>query len=67
MNDDLHEQILDAYFWHFVDRGDAPADTPLFTENNADDSLARVIAREFGFLSLEAESAIEVARKEVAL
>ena len=23
MNDDLHDQVLDAYFWHFVDRGDA--------------------------------------------
>ena len=31
MNNDPHNQILDAYFWHFVDRGDAPADTPLFT------------------------------------
>ncbi len=31
MNNDAHNQILDAYFWRFVDRGDAPADTPLFT------------------------------------
>ena len=67
MNDDFHDQVLDAYFWHFVDRGDAPADTPLFTENYAGDSLSRVIAREFDVPSHEAESAIEVARKEVAL
>ena len=31
MNNDSHNQILDAYFWRFVDRGDAPADTTLFT------------------------------------
>ena len=49
------------------DPGEAPADTPLFTENYEGDSLARVIAREFGLPSHEAESAIEVARKEVAL
>ncbi|MGA7904104.1 MAG: hypothetical protein WCA06_15840 [Terrimicrobiaceae bacterium] len=65
MNDDLHDQVLDAYFWHFVDRGDA--ETPLFTENYSGDSLARVIAREFDVQSHEAESAIETAQKEVAL
>jgi hypothetical protein len=31
MNCDPHNQVLDAYFWHFVDRGDAQTDTPLFT------------------------------------
>lgn len=66
MNDDLHDQVLDAYFWHFVDRGDAPADRR-FTENCAGDWLARVIARKFCLSSHEAESAVELARKEVAL
>ena len=28
---DPHDSILERYFWDFVDRGDAPADTPLFT------------------------------------
>jgi hypothetical protein len=22
MNNDPHDQVLDVYFWHFVDRGD---------------------------------------------
>ena len=48
MNDDPHTQILDTYFWRFVDHGDAPADTPLFTGIYEGDPLARVIATEFG-------------------
>jgi hypothetical protein len=67
MNNDPHNQVLDTYFWHFVDRGDAPADTPLLTGIYEGDSPARVIAREFGLASREAESTIEIARKEVAL
>jgi hypothetical protein len=67
MKDDPHDQVLDAYFWHFVDCGDAAADAPLFTGIYEGDSLARVIAREFGLQLREAESAIEIARKEVAL
>ena len=27
---DPHDSVLARYFWDFVDRGDAPADTPLF-------------------------------------
>jgi hypothetical protein len=67
MNCDPHNQVLDAYFWHFVDRGDAPADTPLFTGVYDGDSLARVIAREFDVPPHEAEATIEIARKEVVL
>ena len=67
MNNDPHNQILDVYFWRFVDRGDAPADTPLFTGIYEGHSLARVIARQFGLPLYEAEAAIEIARKEVAL
>ena len=64
---DPHETILERYFWDFVDRGDAPADTPLFTGIHGGEPLAAVIAREFGLAPHEAESAIEIARKEVAL
>ena len=64
---DAHETILQRYFWDFVDRGDAPADTPLFTGIHCGETLGGVIAREFGLTSHEAESAIEVARQEVAL
>ena len=64
---DPHDSILERYFWDFVDRGDAPADTPLFTGIQDGEPLPTVIAREFGLSAHEAESAIEVARKEVAL
>ena len=67
MNNDPHTQILDSYFWHFVDRGDAPADTPLFIGIHGGEQLPAVIAREFGLPADEAESAIEITRKEVAL
>jgi hypothetical protein len=67
MNNDPHTQILDAYFWHFVDQGYPSATTPLFTGIYEGDSLARVIAQKFGLQLHEVESAIEIARKEVAL
>ena len=64
---DPHETVLQKYFWDFVDRGDATADTPLFTGIHGGEPLSAVIAREFGLPPDEAESAIEIARKEVAL
>jgi hypothetical protein len=63
----LHSRILDAYFWLFVDRGDSPYATPLFTGIHEGESLSLVIAREFDLSPREAESAIEIARREVAL
>ena len=53
MNKDPHNQVLDAFFWHFVDRGDAPANTPLFTGIYEGDSLARVIARDSVFYRMK--------------
>ena len=67
MKNDPHKRILDSYFWHFVDRGDAPEGTPLFTGINEGDPLSLVIAREFDLPLHEVESAIEIARREVAL
>jgi hypothetical protein len=67
MNNDPHDSILQRYFWDFVDRGVAPVDTPLFKGIHGGETLAVVIAREFGLGPHEAESAIEIARKEVAL
>jgi hypothetical protein len=64
---DAHETVLQKYFWDFVDRGDATGDTPLFTGIHGGEPLPAVIAREFGLPPDEAESAIEIARKEVAL
>jgi hypothetical protein len=67
MNNDPHTQVLDAYFWHFVDQGYPSATTPLFTGIYEGDSLARVMAQQFDLHLQEAEFAIELARKEVAL
>jgi hypothetical protein len=64
---DAHGTVLQMYFWNFVDRGDATADTPLFTGIHGGEPLPAVIAREFGLPPDEAESVIEIARKEVAL
>jgi hypothetical protein len=50
-----------------VDQGDAPPDTPLFIGIHNGEPLAAVVAREFSLMPYEAESAIEIARKEVAL
>ena len=67
MKNDSHGRILDVYFWHFVDRGDAPEVTPLFTGIHEGESLSLVVARELDLSPREAESAIEIARAEVAL
>ena len=64
---DAHEDILQRYFWDFMDRGCAPADTPLFTGIHGGEPLAAIIAREIGLAPHAAESAVEIARKEVAL
>ena len=64
---DAHETVLQKYFWDFVDRGDATADTPLFTGIHEGEPLSDVIARRFQLTLDEAEAAIEAARQEVAL
>ena len=67
MNGDLHIQILDAYFWRFVHDGYLSAATPLFTGNYEGYPLSQVVANRFGLQLREAESAIDIARNEVAL
>ena len=67
MNNDSHARVLDAYFWRFVDRGDAPESTPLFTGIFEGESLSLVVAKEFDLPLDEAESAIKIACREVAL
>ena len=64
---DPHDSILERYFWDFVDRGVAPADTPLFAGIHNGEPLPTIIAREFGLAPHEAAPAIDIARKEVAL
>ena len=64
---DPHDAILERHFWNFVDRGTTPADTPLFSGIHGGEPLAAVIARELGLAPHAAESAVEIARNEVAL
>ena len=66
MNNDPHDSILERYFWDFVDRDVASADTPLFAGIHEGEPAA-IIAREFRLMPREAEAAIDIARKEVAL
>jgi hypothetical protein len=67
MNDPHDDSHSRKVFLGYVDRGDAPADTPLFTGIHCGETLWAVIPREFGLSPHEAESAIDIARKEVAL
>jgi hypothetical protein len=62
-----HSEILDTYFWLLVDRGEAPENTPLFIGIYEGESLSLVIARKFQLELQAAESAIEIAKQEVAL
>ena len=64
---DPHDSVLARYFWDFVDRGVAPADTLLFAGIHEGQPPAAVIAREFRLMPREAEAAIDIARKEVEL
>ena len=62
INNDPTDQLLDAYFWHFVDRGDALEDTPLFTGIQDGDALGGHRAG-IRLPPHEAESAIDIARR----
>jgi hypothetical protein len=64
---DPHEAILEQYFFSFADRGVVLEATPLFTGVHYGESLSQVIATQFQLSPQEAEAAIEVARREVAL
>lgn len=64
---DPHPSILEFYFFAFVDEGTTPDQTPLFTGSYRGRPLAGFIARDFGLSPEEAETALEIARKEVEL
>jgi hypothetical protein len=57
----MHDKILDDYFWHYVDLGMLPKDTPLFTNIY----LVSVIAAEYQLSHDDAALAFENAQKEV--
>ena len=64
---DPYETILEQHFFKLLDRGHPPEATPLFTGIYNDESLSHLIARQFQLSQCEAEAAIEIARREVAL
>ena len=64
---DPHGTLLERHFFEFIDRGHSPEATPLLTGIYNGESLSHVIARQFQLSLCEAEAAIEVARREVAL
>jgi hypothetical protein len=64
---DPHETILEQHFFELLDRGDPPEATPLFIGIHNGESLSHLIARQFQLSQCDAEAAIEVARREVAL
>ncbi|HEY5706549.1 MAG TPA: hypothetical protein VIS96_13355 [Terrimicrobiaceae bacterium] len=64
---DPHETLLEQHFFELLDRGYAPEATALFTGIYNGESLSHLIARQFQLPQCEAEAAIEIARREVAL
>ena len=64
---DPHETFSSSIFSNSLTRGHPPEATPLFTGIDNGESLSRLIARQFQHSLREAEAAIEVARREVAL
>jgi hypothetical protein len=64
---DPHETLLEQHFFELLDRGYSPEATPLFTGIHDGESLSHLIARQFQLSQREAEAAIEIARREVAL
>ena len=67
MNADPHHRILETYFFGYIDRGVGADETPLFTRMLDGKSLADAVAEEFQLSPADAEEAIDLARKEVAL
>ena len=64
---DIHEIILETFFFGYIDQNIGADETPLFTRTHEGESLSDVIARRFQLTQDEAEAAIEAARQEVAL
>ena len=67
MNNDPHDPDFGRLFLAFRGPRRRPDGHAAFHRNSEGESLALVIAREFDLPLDEAESAIEIARKEVAL
>ncbi|HRJ73815.1 MAG TPA: hypothetical protein PLS03_16450 [Terrimicrobiaceae bacterium] len=67
MKIDPHTNILETYFFVYIDRGIGADETPLFTRTLDGQPLSSVIAEELALPLHYAEAAIDMARQEVAL
>lgn len=67
MKSDPHIIILESYFFGYIDRGIGADETPLFTRTLDGQPLSRVIAEKLALPLHYAETAIDMARQEVAL
>ncbi len=67
MKNDLHTHLLETYFFSYIDCGIDADETPLFTRTLDGKSLSGIIAEEFELPLHSAETAINMARQEVAL
>jgi hypothetical protein len=65
--EDAHREILESYFFEWIDRGMGADETPLYTLRHGEELLCDVVARRFRLSRDEAVAAIEAARQEVAL
>jgi hypothetical protein len=63
----IHDTILETFFFGDIDRNIGADETPLFTRTHEGEPLSDVIARRFQITQDEARAAIETARREVAL
>lgn len=67
MSTEIHETLLETYFFERIDQGAPPEKTPLFTGLLKERPLVDVLKERFSVTSDEAAAAIETARREVEL
>lgn len=64
---DLHDRLLEEYFFSWVDRGVAVGATPLFTGVFEGEDLPSAVGRRFGLSEHDAILHLVHAREEVIL
>jgi len=64
---DLHDRLLEEYFFSWVDRGVAVGATPLFTDVIQGEDLPSAVGRRFGLSEHDAILHLVHAREEVIL
>ena len=64
---DLHDRLLEEYFFSWVDRGVAVGATPLFTDVIEGEDLPSAVGRRFGLSEHDSILHLVHAREEVIL